>query len=194
MRLYALFSFYLFVGSASALLKDRSYYPTAYEQVCYIHRGSPVAWYLITFYYTKYWEMQDVILWILLGNSPSLHFLIHHFTTPLVAIIGYLWGSLGLMTVAMILNTLLHSLLYFYLSIDRKPNEYVILFYLVRFFGFVQLIGVIVVYFWAGRCGGALWANGVALFFYFVYLTLFLYDIYLARKEKKRPLKLESLD
>lgn len=93
---------------------------------------------------------------------------------------------LGIASVAMLLNTFLHSLLYMYLT------GVSILFLPTRIMGFVQLLGVIGFWYTRGDCGGETWANNFALVFYFAYFMLFVWELISAPKiDMKQPKKVE---
>eukprot|EP01126_Amoeba_proteus_P044299 TRINITY_DN4917_c0_g1_i5.p1 TRINITY_DN4917_c0_g1~~TRINITY_DN4917_c0_g1_i5.p1 ORF type:complete len:257 (+),score=33.21 TRINITY_DN4917_c0_g1_i5:459-1229(+) len=151
------------------------------KDLCQIRREEPVLSSLLTvFHLSKYWEMQDVIWWMMSGKIPSSHFLFHHNTTPLVTLVSVSYGSPALAAVAMFLNSFLHSMLYAYLS----GEVFSFLFWPTRIMGFVQLLGVLFLWMRLGDCGGESWANSFATIFYLIYLTFFIYEVSHPPKKK----------
>jgi hypothetical protein len=63
---------------------------------------------------------------------------------------------------------------------------------IIRVLGLVQLVGVMVANATFGDCGGERWANMFSLCYYVVYLCLFFYDVYLAKKEKRKIVRFGS--
>lgn len=69
---------------------------TQTEDICSLNQDTPGISYLFWVYYlSKFWEMQDILIWMLLGNTPALHFAFHHNTTPILAFVSINWGSAG---------------------------------------------------------------------------------------------------
>jgi hypothetical protein len=69
---------------------------TTTQDLCELKSNDPLLSTLFWVYYlSKFWEMQDVLLWMLLGNTPALHFSFHHNTTPILTLVSVNWASAG---------------------------------------------------------------------------------------------------
>ena len=148
---------------------------------------------MFIFLLTKIVEMQDIIIWELLGNTCSLNFRVHHNTTLIVTFIALRANnSANLLCLAS--NTFMHFLLGFYLSQDMA--KYKIWFWMVRSWGFVQLFvglfcGFYAIYFRFFQndpCYGEFYGEIVGILSYFLYLFMFIYDISVAKKNQKSSL------
>jgi hypothetical protein len=127
------------------------------------------------YHLTKFYESIDIILFLLSGGTPNLHFRVHHSTTPILTLGCVIGRPREVWVWCAVANLLHHSALYAFFGGQKSVRKYLV------FTGSFQLIlGVSMslgmIYRTVGEDGK------IALGLYFTYVILYIKELRDAKK------------
>lgn len=152
----------------------------------------------VIFYFSKIYEITDLILVISMSSSVSLHFRTHHYTTLLVVATS-VHGNLACMFPTLLLNATHHFFMYVYFGVGIQSFRKIL-----PFSGTLQLVvgvGCALNSIYFKGCGinsdpnsSTINAQLFCLFMYCVYFSLHMYDLHKERKESNTLSKQQKND
>jgi hypothetical protein len=134
---------------------------------------------LRVYFYSKLWELIDLVMCSLRGIPINAHFRVHHYTTPVFAFLGLVTRSSSSF-VFMGLNLFMHVMVYAFHA-GFQPN---VLKRMIRFWQNVQLLGgsalagVALLMRYAGSpCSYSVFGDLIPPCLYMTYYVLFLKEL-----------------